>query len=124
MAGALVVLMREQGLHFTDGLSILVSSTVPEGKGVSSSAAVEVATMQALAAAHGLQLDGRQLALLCQKVGLYHAMLISGRNRETLSPDDAKSRHSMFLACICREDCFTSVNKSLQFLTPHLIYLF
>lgn len=76
VAGALIVLMREQGLHLSDGLSILVSSAVPEGKGVSSSAAVEVATMQALAAAHGLQLDGRQLALLCQKVGLSHAMLI------------------------------------------------
>ena len=32
---------------------IQVSSTVPEGKGVSSSASVEVATMYALAAAHG-----------------------------------------------------------------------
>ena len=31
-----------------------VSSAVPEGKGVSSSAAVEVATMSAVAAAHGL----------------------------------------------------------------------
>lgn len=30
-----------------------VSSTVPEGKGVSSSASVEVATMSAIAAAHG-----------------------------------------------------------------------
>lgn len=30
-----------------------VSSAVPEGKGVSSSAAVEVATMSAIAAAHG-----------------------------------------------------------------------
>lgn len=41
---------------------------MPEGKGVSSSAAVEVAAMSALAAAHGLRLDGRTLALLCQKV--------------------------------------------------------
>lgn len=32
---------------------IQVASTVPEGKGVSSSASVEVATMSALAAAHG-----------------------------------------------------------------------
>ena len=60
--------MRELSVRFGDGLSILVSSAVPEGKGVSSSAAVEVATMQALAAAHGVQLEGRQLALLCQKV--------------------------------------------------------
>lgn len=41
---------------------------VPEGKGVSSSAAVEVAAMSALAAAYGIQLEGRELALLCQRV--------------------------------------------------------
>ncbi|BDA43718.1 probable galactokinase at C-terminar half [Coccomyxa sp. Obi] len=68
VAGALVVLMHEKGCRFSDGISILVSSAVPEGKGVSSSAAVEVSIMQALAAAHGVHLEGRELALLCQKV--------------------------------------------------------
>ena len=68
MAGCLVVLMHELGLRYSQGLSLLLSSDVPEGKGVSSSAAVEVAVMQALCAAHGLQVQGRQLALLCQKV--------------------------------------------------------
>lgn len=62
--------MHELGLRYTEGLSLLLSSAVPEGKGVSSSAAVEVAVMQAVCAAHGVQLDGRHLALLCQKVGL------------------------------------------------------
>ena len=42
-----MVLMRERGARFPDGLSVLVHSAVPEGKGVSSSAAVEVAVMQA-----------------------------------------------------------------------------
>jgi hypothetical protein len=37
------------------------------GKGVSSSAALEVAVMSAVAAAHGIELRGRELALLCQK---------------------------------------------------------
>ena len=50
------------------GIAMLVSSEVPEGKGVSSSAAVEIASMQALAEAHGVLLTGRELALLCQKV--------------------------------------------------------
>lgn len=35
---------------------------------MSSSAALEVAVMSALAAAHNIQLHGRELALLCQKV--------------------------------------------------------
>lgn len=65
--------MHERGRRFTDGISILVSSAVPEGKGVSSSAAVEVSIMQALSAAHGVQLEGRELAMLCQKVGALHS---------------------------------------------------
>jgi hypothetical protein len=69
-AGCLLVLMREKGVRFTDGISLLISSAVPEGKGVSSSAAVEVAVMQALVAAHGIPLTGHELAVLCQKVGL------------------------------------------------------
>ncbi|XP_031375435.1 L-arabinokinase-like isoform X2 [Punica granatum] len=46
----------------------IVSSAVPEGKGVSSSASVEVASMSGIAAAHGLDISPRKLALLCQKV--------------------------------------------------------
>ena len=38
------------------------------GKGVSSSAAVEVATMQALNAAFGIGLEGSEIARLCQMV--------------------------------------------------------
>ena len=65
--GAFVVLARERGL-FIGGLRVLVDSAVPLGKGVSSSAALEVAAMKAICAAHGVSLDGRDLALLCQKV--------------------------------------------------------
>ncbi|KAK8968399.1 L-arabinokinase [Platanthera guangdongensis] len=68
VAGTILVLMTELGTRFTDSICILVSSAVPEGKGVSSSAAVEVATMSAVAAAQGLQIAPRDLALLCQKV--------------------------------------------------------
>ncbi|KAI3911159.1 hypothetical protein MKW92_033368, partial [Papaver armeniacum] len=68
VAGTVLVLMTELGVQFDDGISILVSSAVPEGKGVSSSAAVEVATMSAIAADHGLDIKPRDLALLCQKV--------------------------------------------------------
>src|SRR5207253_2056703 len=62
-----VVLARERGL-FIDGMRLLVDSSVPLGKGVSSSAALEVAAMNAICAAHGMSLDGRDLALLSQMV--------------------------------------------------------
>ncbi|KAL5729490.1 L-arabinokinase [Ranunculus cassubicifolius] len=68
VAGVILVLMTELGVRFNDSISMLVSSAVPEGKGVSSSAAVEVATMSAIAAAYGLNITPRDLALLCQKV--------------------------------------------------------
>jgi L-arabinokinase len=45
----------------------VVSSQVPVGKGVSSSAAIETATMSAAAKASGIALAPLDLALLCQK---------------------------------------------------------
>lgn len=68
VAGTILVLMTELGVRFENSISMLVSSSVPEGKGVSSSASVEVASMSALAACHGLNISPRDLALLCQKV--------------------------------------------------------
>ncbi|MEZ5966443.1 MAG: galactokinase family protein [Planctomycetota bacterium] len=80
VAGILAVLAREHGADLRTGVDVLVSSRVPEGKGVSSSASVEVAAAAALCAALGLRLgDGggapfvdpaacRALALACQRV--------------------------------------------------------
>src|SRR5712691_3998403 len=68
VAGAFPVLMRESNASFNEGAHILVKSAVPEGKGVSSSAALEVASMQAVAAAYELKIFAPELALLCQKV--------------------------------------------------------
>jgi L-arabinokinase len=66
--GAVAVLWHECGVRRAGGLTLLVSSDVPAGKGVSSSAAIEVAAMTAVAGVLGAELPGRQLALLCQKV--------------------------------------------------------
>ena len=68
VAGVFLVLMRERGVSFDQGARVLVSSRVPLGKGVSSSAALEVASMSAVAAGFRLDLDARELALLCQRV--------------------------------------------------------
>ena len=65
--GVFAVLSRELNVDFPTGARIFISSNVPEGKGVSSSAALEVATMQAVNAAFNLNLGARELALLCQK---------------------------------------------------------
>ena len=68
VVGTLIVLARERGIAIRRGVRLLVDSTVPLGKGVSSSAALEVAAMNAVCAVYGEPLGGRELALLCQKV--------------------------------------------------------
>lgn len=68
VAGAFLVLMREQQVQFAEGASMIIHSEVPEGKGVSSSAALEVAALQAIAAAFDLSIEPREMALLCQTV--------------------------------------------------------
>ena len=71
VAGVLVLLHKEYGVAFEHGLRIFIASDVPVGKGVSSSAALEVAAMQAICAVSGLHLEKREIALLCQKVENY-----------------------------------------------------
>ena len=66
--GAVPVLQRERGIRVEGGLRLLVDSSVPLGKGVSSSAALEVAAMTAICAALDVSLAPRDLALLCQMV--------------------------------------------------------
>jgi galactokinase len=68
VTGVFLTLMREREIRFRDGARILISSSVPQGKGVSSSAALEVAVMQAVAAAFDVTIDAREMALLCQTV--------------------------------------------------------
>jgi galactokinase len=68
VAGSFLVLMHEKKIEFSHGADILIRSHVPEGKGVSSSAALEVAVMQAVATAFEISLSPTELGLLCQMV--------------------------------------------------------
>lgn len=66
VVGSVSRCLTSNGLVPTHGLRLLITSDVPEGKGVSSSAALEVATMAATAACYGLDIDGATLAAACQ----------------------------------------------------------
>ena len=68
VAGVFHVLSREHGVHFRNGAAMLIESDVPEGKGVSSSAAIEAATMEAVVAAWRVQIEPRMRAVRCQQV--------------------------------------------------------
>jgi galactokinase len=62
-----VAVMIERAGHRLRGARLQLRSEVPVGSGLSSSAAVEVATACALVANSELQIDRRELALLCQR---------------------------------------------------------
>lgn len=65
------IAQRYPALMFADGrlgISLLLRSSVPLNRGVSSSASVEVATMKAAAAAFGISIQGEALATACQWV--------------------------------------------------------
>ena len=68
VTGVFLVLMREKSVRFDQGARILIKSDVPEGKGVSSSAAIEVAVMKAVVSAFNIDLQPQELATLCQKL--------------------------------------------------------
>jgi L-arabinokinase len=65
--GCFVVLAKEKDI-IVSGANITIHSEVPTGKGVSSSAALEIATMRALQQAYNIPFDGTELAVLAQKV--------------------------------------------------------
>lgn len=69
-AGCLYVLLASGWLEpeKVAGVTFFIDSSVPLGAGVSSSASLEVACMEALCGLFGIQMDGLELARLCQIV--------------------------------------------------------
>jgi L-arabinokinase len=65
---AQLALQRAGARADAGGFRLLLDSRVPEGKGVSSSAALEVAALSAIAAAYELDLGPEELATACQWV--------------------------------------------------------
>lgn len=64
--GIFPLLCRKYPDRVMTGVNVYIESDVPLNKGVSSSAAIEVAVMKASAAAYGIPLAGVELAELCQ----------------------------------------------------------
>jgi L-arabinokinase len=68
VAGCVSLLRAEGLIPKGAGARFFLRSDVPLGAGVSSSAAVEVASMRAVCAAFGVEMSGLDLARLCQRV--------------------------------------------------------
>lgn len=64
--GCFLVLQQEKNTELS-GANVLIESDIPWGKGVSSSAALEIATLNALMKLYDLKLEKTELAVLAQK---------------------------------------------------------
>lgn len=67
LVGSVILLYWEKNINLS-GFDILIESDIPIGKGVSSSAALEVATLKVFSAYYHLNFEGTELPTLAQKV--------------------------------------------------------
>jgi len=91
------VLLAGEG-HTIPGFSLSVWGDVPLGSGLSSSAALEVATMTALTALMGVSIPGPQLARLCQRVENEFVGANCGIMDQFISAN-GKENHALLLDC-------------------------
>lgn len=95
--GCFKVLEETVGLLW-QGANVFVHSTVPAGKGVSSSAAIEVATMHAIQRAYGLSIPPLDLAVWSQRVE-NHVVGAACGLMDQLSVNFGRKDHLLPLVC-------------------------
>jgi galactokinase len=91
------LMLRREGFH-VGGFDAVVEGDVPAGAGLSSSAAVEVATATALKALFGLDVDPVRLDLLCQRAENEFVGVNSGIMDQFISTFGRRD-HALFLDC-------------------------
>jgi galactokinase len=80
------------------GMDALIANTLPVGGGLSSSAAIEVATALTLLTLAGLEMDRERISLLCQKAEHDFAGVPVGIMDQTIVAG-GKAGHAMLLDC-------------------------
>ncbi len=88
----------KRGHEFTEGYDILIWGNVPNGAGLSSSAALEVVTAYALNDQLGLNLDRTELAKIGQKAEHEFALVNCGI-MDQFASSQGKKDHAIFLNC-------------------------
>jgi galactokinase len=80
------------------GMDLLLDNTLPVGGGLSSSAAIEVATAMAFLTLAGLTMDPARLALVCQKAEHEYALMPCGIMDQTIVATGRKG-YAVLLDC-------------------------
>ena len=88
-------LLQQRGVEIAP-LRMHVTSNLPLGTGLSSSAALEVATLRAMRALLGFELDDRSLALIAQQSEIQYAGVNCGI-MDQMASSLADSEHMLFL---------------------------
>src|ERR1051326_609425 len=101
IAGSLLVFCSETRWLPSNGLAFSVTSRVPQSSGVSSSAALEVATLRALESLGGIELKGTRLAHLGQRAENHLVGAPCGLMDQLTS---AHGKHGALLPILCRPD--------------------
>ena len=91
-------LLRRRDHHKLQGATLLVSSDVPMGAGLSSSAAIEVGTALALADLSGLSIGTREVARLCQQAEIDFVGARVGIMDQFVATH-ARAGHALLLDC-------------------------
>lgn len=94
--------LQEKGVSLR-GTNLVIKGEVPIGAGLSSSAAIEVATAFALLAVSGVNLDRRQVAAICQRAEHEFAGTNCGIMDQFISCF-GQAHHALFLDCRSLED--------------------
>jgi galactokinase len=112
-----VVELKKAGLKLS-GADVLFDSNVPLGGGLSSSAALEVATALALMAASNQPraIDGRDLALLCQRAENHFAGAPCGIMDQSIAVLGKKGSALLL-------DCRSGQTRHVPFADPNLVLL-
>ena len=120
--GCALVLQKEKGIDFR-GADIELKSEVPNGKGVASSASVEVATMRAMAKAFNVSFSGTELSCLAQRVenqivgapcGLMDQLASNFGNPGTLLPIVCQPDHLLTEIDIPRNVSFIGIDSGIR----------
>jgi galactokinase len=108
-----IAVMLQQMGHKTSGASLLVQGEVPIGAGLSSSAAVEVASALALISLNGAQLSLPEVAKLCQRTENVFIGARVGIMDQFISCL-GKAGHALLLDCRSLEFKFIPVPESVR----------
>lgn len=92
-----IALLTESGVKLS-GMDLLFSGNIPQGSGLSSSAALEVAVAITLQALNGFLMSGPELALLCQRAENTFVGMNCGIMDQFISMMGQKG-HALFLDC-------------------------